>query len=93
MKDLGETTYILGIKIYRDRSKRLLGLSQSMYIDTIRKRYNMDKSKRGYLPIGNGVTLTRKDCPKTTEERERMNSVSYSSVVGVMIYTMTCTRP
>ena len=31
MKDLGEAAYILGIKIYRDRSKRLLGLSQSTY--------------------------------------------------------------
>ncbi|KAL4310112.1 hypothetical protein GQ457_01G021250 [Hibiscus cannabinus] len=29
MKDLGETSYILGVKIYRDRSRRLLGLSQS----------------------------------------------------------------
>jgi len=66
MKDMRETTYILGIKIYQDKSKRLLGLSQSMYIDTILKRYNMDNSKRGYLPIGNGVTLSRKDCPKTT---------------------------
>ena len=27
MKDLGEALYILGIKIYRDRSRRLLGLS------------------------------------------------------------------
>jgi hypothetical protein len=26
MKDLGEAAYILGIKIYRDRSKRLIGL-------------------------------------------------------------------
>ena len=26
MKDLGEASYILGIKIYRDRFKRLLGL-------------------------------------------------------------------
>ena len=33
MKDLGEAMYILGIKIYRDRSRRLLGLSQSTYID------------------------------------------------------------
>ncbi|GJR19303.1 retrotransposon protein, putative, ty1-copia subclass [Tanacetum coccineum] len=28
MKDLGEAAYILGIKIYKDRSKRLIGLSQ-----------------------------------------------------------------
>ena len=26
MKDLGEAAYILGIKIYRDRSKHLIGL-------------------------------------------------------------------
>ena len=28
MKDLGDAAYILGIKIYRDRSKRLIALSQ-----------------------------------------------------------------
>ncbi|WKA12852.1 hypothetical protein VitviT2T_030203 [Vitis vinifera] len=93
MKDLGEAAYILGIKIYRDRSKRLLGLSQSMYIDTILKRYNMENSKRGYLPIGTGVTLSREDCPKTPKERERMNRVPYASAVGAIMYTMTCTRP
>ena len=35
MKDLGDTAYILGIMIYRDRSKRLIGLSQDMYIDKV----------------------------------------------------------
>jgi hypothetical protein len=34
MKDLGEAAYILGIKIYRDRSRRLIGLSQSTYHDS-----------------------------------------------------------
>jgi hypothetical protein len=33
MKDLGEVAYILGIKIYRDRSTRLIRLSQDAYID------------------------------------------------------------
>ncbi|KAE9584914.1 putative RNA-directed DNA polymerase [Lupinus albus] len=53
----------------------------------------MDNSKRGYLPIGSEVTLSRQDCPKTAEERERMNRVPYASAVGAIMYTMACTRP
>jgi Reverse transcriptase (RNA-dependent DNA polymerase) len=41
MKDLGEVVYILGIKIYRDRSKRLIRLSQSTYIDKVLNRFSM----------------------------------------------------
>jgi hypothetical protein len=41
MKDLGEAAYILGIKIYRDRSKRLIILSQDAYIDNILNQFNM----------------------------------------------------
>ena len=33
MKDLSEAAYILGIKIYRDRQRHLIGLSQSTYLD------------------------------------------------------------
>ena len=48
IKNLGEASYILGMKIYRDRSKRMLGLSQSMYIDTVLKRFSMENFKKGY---------------------------------------------
>nr|GEV54914.1 retrotransposon protein, putative, Ty1-copia subclass [Tanacetum cinerariifolium] len=51
MKDLGDNAYILGIKIYRDRSKRLIGLCQSAYIEKILKRYYMENSKRGMIPM------------------------------------------
>src|SRR3954462_385099 len=51
MKDLGEASYILGIKIYRDRSKRLIGLSQSTYLDKVLKKFKMDGSKKGFLPM------------------------------------------
>ena len=58
MKDLGEASYILGIKIYRDWSKRLIGLSQSTYIDKVLNRFNMNESKRGFIPMSHGVTLS-----------------------------------
>nr|GFB33603.1 retrotransposon protein, putative, Ty1-copia subclass [Tanacetum cinerariifolium] len=41
-----EAAYILGIKIYKDRSRRLIGLCQSAYIEKILKRYCMKNSKR-----------------------------------------------
>ena len=41
-KDLGEAAYILSIKIYRDRSRRLIGLSQSTYLDKVLKKFKMD---------------------------------------------------
>jgi hypothetical protein len=51
MKDLGEASYILGIKIYRDRSRRLIGLSQDTYIDKVLKWFNIEQSKKGFLPM------------------------------------------
>jgi hypothetical protein len=41
MEDLSETVYILRIEIYKDRSKRLIGLSQSTYIDKVLNRFSM----------------------------------------------------
>ena len=50
-EDLGKATYILGIKIYRDRSRRLTGLSQSTYLDKVLKKFKMDQAKKGLLPV------------------------------------------
>ena len=41
IKDLGKATYVFGIKIYRDRSRRLIGLSQSTHLDKILKEFKM----------------------------------------------------
>src|SRR3954465_13659342 len=47
VKDLGEAAYILGIKIYKYRSRSLLVLSQRNYLEKILKMFSMDNSKRG----------------------------------------------
>ena len=65
MKDLGEATYILGIRIYRDRSRKLLGLSQCTYIDKMLKRFSMDLSKKGFKPMVHGKHLSKSMCPMT----------------------------
>jgi len=93
MKDLGEAAYILGIKIYRDRSRRLIGLSQSTYLDKILKKFNMDQSKKGFLPVLQGTRLSAAQCPTTAEDREKMSVIPYASAIGSIMYAMLCTRP
>jgi hypothetical protein len=93
MKDLGEAAYILGIKIYRDRSRRLIGLSQSAYINKILKRFKMENSKRGFLPVAQGTVLSKTQSPSTKKELERMSEIPYASAIGSIMYAMLCTRP
>ena len=50
MKYLNEATYILGIKIYKDRSRRLIRLSMSTYLDKILKEFKVNQSKKEVLP-------------------------------------------
>ena len=49
MKGLGEVAYILGIKIYKDRSRRSMILSKNAHLDMILKEFKIDQSKKGFL--------------------------------------------
>ncbi|GJW52464.1 retrotransposon protein, putative, ty1-copia subclass [Tanacetum coccineum] len=93
MKDLGEAAFILGIKIYRDRSKRLIGLCQNAYMDKILKRYKMDNSKRGHIPMQERLDLNKSQGAQTPKEVNRMKNVPYASAVGSIMYAVRCTRP
>ena len=91
MKYLDEVAYILGIKIYRDRSRRLIGLSHSTYLDKLLKKFKMDQSKKGLLPIFQGVKLSKTQSPTTAKERERMKVIPYASAIGSIMSVMSCT--
>ena len=93
MKDLEEAFYILGMKINRDKLKRLLGLSQSTYTDTVLKWFNLENFKKSYLSIGYEISLSKRDCLTTPQKREHMSIISYASVVDSTIYAMTYIRP
>ena len=80
------------MKIYRDRSTRLLGLFQSIYVNTILKRFNMKNFRKSNLLIGHEITFSKKDYPITPQEREHKSKISYASTVGSIIYALMCTR-
>ncbi|KAL0282781.1 UNVERIFIED_CONTAM: Retrovirus-related Pol polyprotein from transposon RE1 [Sesamum angustifolium] len=72
MKILGEASYILGIKIFRDRSKRILEMTQNSYEENVWKRSKMEHSKRGFFPMRHGIKLSKKQTPKTDGELKRI---------------------
>ena len=77
MKDLGEASYLLGIKLFRDRKRRIMGLSQAAYIKKVLSRFSMDNSKKSLLPFRHGLAFSKDQCPKTQEERDHMAGVPY----------------
>ncbi|GKF39282.1 retrotransposon protein, putative, ty1-copia subclass, partial [Tanacetum coccineum] len=86
MKDLGEAAYILGIKIQRDRSKQLIGLCQSAYIEKILKIYFMENSKRGTIPMQDKLKLSKSDGASSPAKKRRMSNVPYASAIGSIMY-------
>ena len=53
----------------------------------------MDQSKKGFLPVLQGVKLSKKQCPVTAEDREKMSVIPYALAIGSIMYAMLCTRP
>ena len=43
MKDMGNVTNILGVKVFRDRPARILEIKQEEYIDEVLQRFWYDR--------------------------------------------------
>ena len=66
MKNFGNASYVLGIQIYQDRSKNILGLSQKDYIQKLLQRYVMQDCKPLDTLTAKGEKLSLDQCPKNT---------------------------
>ena len=53
----------------------------------------MEQSKKEFLPVLQGVKLSKTQNPTTAEDRERMKVIPYASAIGSIKYAMLCTRP
>ena len=52
----------------------------------------MEQSKKEFLPVLQGVKLSKTQNPTTVEDRERMKVIPYASAIGSIKYAMLCTR-
>ena len=53
----------------------------------------MDQAKKGFLPVLQGVKLSKTQCPTNAEDREKMKVIPNASAIGSIMYAMMCTRP
>ena len=88
---LGEAFYILGIKVYRNRSKRMLSLSQKLYIEKLLKRFSMKNSKKELLSLRHGIHLFKMMCPTTSKKGQHMSRIPYASDIRSLMYAILCT--
>lgn len=93
MKDMDEASYVLRVKILRERSRKLLGLSQETYIKKVLERFQMQTCKPVGAPVEKGDTLSLSMCPHTAKEKGKIARVPYSNNVGSLMYAMMYTRP
>jgi hypothetical protein len=93
MKDMGEASYVIGIKNHRDRLRGILGLSQETYINKVLERFRIKDCSPNVAPIVKGDRFNLNQCPKNDFEREQMKNIPYTSVVGSLMYAQACTGP
>lgn len=79
------------LQIYRDRLRRLLGLNQFMYINTIVKRFVMNNFKRDLIPMRHRIKISKEDSPNIVEERPNIDRIPYVSMLGFIMYPISVT--
>lgn len=93
MKDLGEVKTIIGMQVERTHNK--LKLSQVRYIDSVIKRFGMDKAQKAYVPLLANQPLTQdmNSTVSNVDDNHDVNQVPYRQAVGALLYAAQCTRP
>ncbi len=88
MKDQGDAHHILGMSISRDRKKRILTISQKVYLENVLKRFHMQDCKPVATPIEPNQNLV-----KLMDDEQAVNLKDYQALIGCLTYAMTISRP
>jgi hypothetical protein len=85
--DQGEPRLLLGIEIHRDRSTRIISISQGQYIRKILQRFAMSDSHPVTTPVDHSIHLN------PANENNRIDVTLYQQAIGSIMYAAVGTRP
>ena len=89
MVDNGDVGHLLGMQIMRDRTRRMLTISQKCYFEGILSRFNMENCNPVDTPMETGRKFR-----KLSDDDVPFNDVQlYQQAVGCLMYAATTTRP
>lgn len=91
--DLGPISWLLGMKVTRNREARTISLSQESFVEAIITKYNFIDAKPAAVPMDPSMQYTKDQSPTTTTQIAEMKRVPFRSALGSLMYLAVGTRP
>jgi hypothetical protein len=91
--DMGELHWILGIEVKCIRKEHKILLSQTSYINSIIRHYNLEDTRPISAPMDPNICLTSAQLPSSTEDITTMRTIPYHEAIGSLMYASLGTCP
>ena len=92
--DLGELTWVLGMRVTRDLSTHTISLNQERFTQKMAERFGITADTRIVpTPADPRINLTRAMDAYLQEDIEYMRTRAYRELIGSLLYLTMCTRP
>ena len=94
-KDLGPSTWILGMRIQRDRKAGTITLDQELYVSKALERFGMDQCKPASTPglPGGAAAESSGDAAGSDAKSDKVDIQLYQEIVGTLMYSAISCRP
>lgn len=88
--DLGESRFMLGMRITRDRSAQTIKLDQELYVTKALEKFGLAQCAPSQTP---GVSSSSDDDQESKEQDQPTDLKVYQEKVGTLLYAAISTRP
>ena len=91
--DLGPISWLLGMKVIRNRDACTIAISEQLYIEAILTKYNFADQKPLSIPMDPKVQLSRAQSPQSAADVATMRQVPFRAALGSLMYLAMGSRP